>query len=168
MSTWNPMAIRIIIPKGEGELLDGRQLSLEYLEHMSAQPLLRPYFEAQNFSAEVEKLPRGYEFPDGAFFVAYVDEVSAGTIAFRRLDATTCEMKRLYVRPDFHGLGLGRLLCNRAFVEAKRLGYEKMRLDNSKSVMTKANSLYHSLGFYEIAPYNENFVEDAYFMEKKL
>lgn len=165
---YGQVEIRIIIPQKESEVLDGRRLSYEYIEHIGSQPLLRPYFQAQNFAVEIEKMPKGYEFPDGAFFVAYADGVSAGTIAIRRLDHITCEMKRLYVRQDFHGLGIGRLLCEKAIEEAKRLGYRRMRLDNSRSVMSKANLLYKELGFYEIAPYNENFVEDAYFMEKLL
>jgi GNAT superfamily N-acetyltransferase len=162
------MAIRIIIPQTPAEVSDGRTLSYEYIRHAGSQPRLRQYFEAQNFAAEIEKMPVGYEFPDGVFLVGYVDDACAGTIAVRRLDEITCEMKRLYVRPIFHGQGLGRLLCVRAIDEAKSLGYRIMRLDNSKSAMAKANSLYESLGFYEIAPYNKNFVDDACFMEKQL
>lgn len=163
------MAINITIAKTARELADGRQLNYEYIAHVGSQPILRQYFLAQNFSAEIDKMPQGYESPDGVFLVAYVDEVCAGTVAVRRLDRTTCEMKRLYVRPGFLGLGLGKQLCERALAEAKRLGYLKMRLDNSRSVMAKANDLYRSLGFYEITPYNNNnFVDDACFMEKVL
>lgn len=162
------MGIRIIVPKTKRALADGRELHYEYTEQIGAQPLLRPYFEAQHFDSEIEKMPRGYEAPDGIYLVAYVNDVAAGTVAVRRLDETTCEMKRLYVRPAFQGIGLGRMLAEKAIAEAKMLGYARMRLDNSKSVMAKANALYKSLGFYEIKPYNRNFVADAYFMEKLL
>jgi putative acetyltransferase len=162
------MSIEIIKPSTQREITDGRALSYEYIDHMGGQPLLRPYFEAQNFDADIDKMPQGYEFPDGVFLVAYVDGVAAATVAVHRLDDTTCEMKRLYVRPQFQGNGLGKLLTERAILEAKDLGYHKMRLDNSRSVMAKANAMYKRLGFYEIEPYNKNFVADAYFMEKIL
>jgi|SRR5688572_8868581 putative acetyltransferase len=162
------MPIEIIIPKTQRELADGRMLSYEYIKHMRSQPSLRPYFEAQNFDADIDKMPQGYEFPDGVFLVAYIDEVAAATVAVHRLDGTTCEMKRLFVRPQFQGNGLGKLLTERAILEAKDLGYHKMRLDNSRSVMAKANAMYKRVGFYEIEPYNQNFVADAYFMEKIL
>jgi ribosomal protein S18 acetylase RimI-like enzyme len=162
------MQIEIIIPVNESTLADGRELNHEYVKEIGNQPLLQPYFKAQSFDADIEKMPQGYEAPDGVFLVAYVDGVAAGVVAVRQLDDTTCEMKRLYVRAKYRGMGLGKLLAERAIVEAKNLGYAKMRLDNSRSVMAKANSVYKSLGFYEIEPYNENSVADAYFMEKIL
>jgi ribosomal protein S18 acetylase RimI-like enzyme len=100
--------------------------------------------------------------------LAYVDSEAAGTVALKRLDDDICEMKRLFVRSKFQGLGLGKKLAQQAIFEAKKLRYTKMRLDNSRSVMAKAVMLYKSLGFYEIEPYNENFVADALFMEKIL
>lgn len=162
------MPIEIIIPRTQSELADGRKLSYEYIKHIGSEPLLRPYFDAQNFHADIDKMPQGYEFPDGVFLVAYINGAAAATVAVHRLDDTTCEMKRLYVRPQFQGNGLGKLLTERAIFEAKDLGYHKMRLDNSRSVMAKANAMYKRLGFYEIEPYNKNFVADAYFMEKIL
>jgi GNAT superfamily N-acetyltransferase len=162
------MGVEIIVPMSKSEIADGRELNNEYCEQIGAQPLVSPYFKSQHFAAEIDKMPRGYEAPDGVYLVAYVDGLPAGTVAVRRLDETTCEMKRLYVRPTFQGIGLGRLLAERSIAEAKKLGYSRMRLDNSKSVMAKANVLYKNLGFYEIEPYNTNFVADAYFMEKIL
>jgi ribosomal protein S18 acetylase RimI-like enzyme len=117
---------------------------------------------------EIEEMPKGYESPDGAYFIAYVDGVAAGIVALKRLDATTCEMKRLFIDPKFRGVGLGKYLAEHIINEGKRLGYTKMRLDNSRSVMAKAVSLYKSLGFYEIEPYNQNSVPDALFMERLL
>lgn len=162
------MEIEIVKPSTRRQIADGRELNYEYIEEMGADPLLRSYFEAQHFFADIDNMPRGYEAPDGVYLLAYVNGIAAATVAVRRLDETTCEMKRLYVRPAFQGMGLGRSLAKRAISEAKYLGYLRMRLDNSKSVMAKANALYASLGFYEIEPYNTNFVADAYFMEKLL
>jgi GNAT superfamily N-acetyltransferase len=162
------MNIEIIIATTAKELMDGRELSHEYVDHLGSQPFLQQYFESQHFHSEIDKMPEGYEFPDGVFLVAYINEVAAGTVAIRRLNGTTCEMKRLYVRPSFQGYSLGKRLIERSILEAKNLGYLKMRLDNSKSVMQKANAIYKSLGFYDIERYNTNSVADAYFMEKIL
>ena len=162
------MEIEIVIPNNRRQIAEGRELNYEYTEEIGAQPLLRPYFETQHFDADIDNMPHGYEAPDGVYLLAYVNGIAAGTVAVRRLDDTTCEMKRLYVRQAFQGMGLGRLLVQRAIAESQTLGYSRMRLDNSKSVMAKANALYASLGFYEIEPYNKNFVADAYFMEKLL
>ena len=73
-------------------------------------------------------------------------------------------MKRLYTRPQFRGLRIGKTLCEEVIVRARRLGYERMRLDTLPS-MAQAKGLYISLGFREIAPYRFNPVEGSSFME---
>ncbi len=162
------MAIKIIIPASESELTDARRLGYEYVETMGKNPVLESYFKDKNFFSEIDKMPKGYEKPDGIYLLAYVDSEPAGTVALKRLDDNICEMKRLFVRSTFQGLGLGKLLAERVIDEAIKLGYAKMRLDNSRSAMARAVLLYKSLGFYEIGPYNNNFVADALFMEKIL
>jgi putative acetyltransferase len=76
-------------------------------------------------------------------------------------------MKRLYVKPQFRGKGIGRALAGQVIEEARRRGYTAMRLDTIQA-MTAANGLYHSLGFREIAPYYDNPIEGAVFMERDL
>ena len=162
------MTINIIVPASQPELEDARRLGYEYVETIGKNPLLETYFKDQNFLPEIDQMPRGYEPPEGIYLLAYADNKAAGTVALKRLDNNICEMKRLFVSPKFQGVGLGKLLAERVMDEAKKLGYAKMRLDNSRSVMAKAVLLYKSLGFYEIEPYNQNFVADALFMEKIL
>jgi ribosomal protein S18 acetylase RimI-like enzyme len=90
---------------------------------------------------------------------------AAGCIALRQLQPGICEMKRLYVRPEDRGLGLGRMLVERLIAEARSMGYERMRLDTIASAMKDAIALYRRLGFVEIAPYSSIPIESALWME---
>ena len=92
----------------------------------------------------------------------------AGCVALHRLDATACEMKRLYVRPPFRGKGLGRVLAERVVADAREIGYKRLCLDTVEPVMRDAVGLYRKLGFREITPYRENPIEGALYMERTL
>ena len=121
----------------------------------------------QGFDDELSDLPGDYALPRGRLFLAVTGGGAAGCVALRELDADTCEMKRLYVRPAFRGKGVGRALAQRAIEEARSIGYRKMRLDAIES-MREAVALYRSLGFVEIAPYRFNPVQGALFLEMSL
>ena len=122
----------------------------------------------QNFEKELAELPGAYALPEGRLLLAFDDEQLAGCVALRKLSHDVCEMKRLFLRPQFHGKRLGRQLAERIIVEARRIGYQKMRLDTLPEQMGTAIGLYRSLGFREIAPYYNNPVPDALFMELEL
>jgi ribosomal protein S18 acetylase RimI-like enzyme len=162
------MNIRIMTPVSEKDIEFGRELGYQYAAAITKDPILKEYFESRSILADIDKMPHGFEPPDGAYLLAYVGDAPAGIVALKRLEDDICEMKRLFVSPEFQGIGLGRLLIEQIIKEGKRLGYAKMRLDSSRSVMAKAVLLYRSMGFYEIEPYNQNFVPDALFMEKVL
>jgi len=122
----------------------------------------------QNFDQELAGLPGKYALPDGRLLLAYSDDRLAGCIALRKLDSRSCEMKRLFLRNDFRGQGLGRALVQAIIDEAKGIGYERIRLDTLPGRMDSAISLYRRFGFQEIAPYYDNPVEGALFMELTL
>ena len=119
----------------------------------------------QSFDEELKGLPGAYGPPSGRLLLARYADHAAGCIALRKLDAGICEMKRLYVRPDDRGHGLGRMLVERLIAEARAIGYERMRLDTIAAAMKDAVVLYRRMGFKEIAPYSKVPIESALWME---
>jgi len=150
----------------------------------------------QDFENELQSLPWEYAEPRGCILLASVnsrifdggtnnltsvagatdlqkhrDWSPAGCVALRPLDVNdgmkSCEMKRLYVKLNFRGKGLGQALSERLIEIAKSKGYDKMRLDTVPA-MTAAIAMYRSLGFVEIEPYRANPIPGALYMEKTL
>ncbi|MGA2353209.1 MAG: GNAT family N-acetyltransferase [Terriglobales bacterium] len=119
----------------------------------------------QSFDVELKTLPGAYAPPTGRLLLARSGDAAAGCIALRRLEAAICEMKRLYVRPEARGSGLGRMLVERLIAEARTIGYERMRLDTVGSAMQDAIALYRKMGFREIPPYTNIPIEGALWME---
>ena len=106
-----------------------------------------------------------YAPPDGRLFLAQWENKSAGCVALRKLESGICEMKRLYLSPKFRGKGFGKILAEFIINEARKIGYQKMRLDTIQANMQEAIVLYRQLGFNEIAPYRVNPLPGVIFME---
>jgi putative acetyltransferase len=122
----------------------------------------------QNFDQELANLPGDYAPPSGRLLLAHVDDEIAGCIALRKLDDSTCEMKRLFLRPEFRGRGLGAPIVHTIIHEAKQIGYSKMRLDTIPGKMDQAIRLYRSIGFKEIPAYYDTPFTDTLYMELDL
>ncbi|HEV2854381.1 MAG TPA: GNAT family N-acetyltransferase [Thermoanaerobaculia bacterium] len=118
----------------------------------------------QDFTAELAGLPGAYAPPRGRLLLAFHGGRPAGCVALRELDDGVCEMKRLYVRPDFRDLRIGRALAEAVIAEARGIGYSRMRLDTVPA-MERARGLYRALGFREIPPYRFNPVPGTAFLE---
>ena len=139
-----------------------RELFLEYAQSLGFSLCF------QNFDQELASLPGDYTPPDGWLLLAMQGEIPAGCVALHKIDADHCEMKRLYVRPQFRGFGLGLELAQRVIAEARKIGYKYLRLDTVEPKMTKAVAMYRRLGFREIAPYRANPIEGALYLELQL
>jgi putative acetyltransferase len=121
----------------------------------------------QDFEGELNQFPGSYAPPRGTLLLAELDGSPAGCVGLRPLDPTTCEMKRLYVRPSCRGRGVGRRLAERVIDEGRSRAYQRMRLDTVPA-MAEAIALYRGLGFHEIPAYRYNPVPGALFFELTL
>ena len=142
-----------------------RILFLEYVRAPGVEPGFAGYLAIQDFDSELASLPGSYARPGGRLLIATANGDPCGCVALKALEtAGDCEMKRLYVRPDARSSGVGRMLVERVIAEARVAGYARMRLDTLPS-MTSAQRLYRAIGFRDIAPYRQNPVPGAVFLE---
>jgi ribosomal protein S18 acetylase RimI-like enzyme len=117
----------------------------------------------QGFEGELAELPGKYAAPTGRLLLAWRGAEVVGCVALRAIDTRTCEMKRLYVRPQARGEQLGRRLAERVCVEAREAGYSRICLD-TLPMMTAAQQLYRTLGFEPIEAYVFNPVPGSLFL----
>ena len=122
----------------------------------------------QNFDRELEELPGAYGLPHGRLILCEVDGRPAGCIAVKPLGSGVCELKRLFVRPEFRRRKLGLKLTQHIIEEARSIGYSVMRLDTIRGTMDNAIALYESVGFREIPAYYHNPIPNAFYMELRL
>ena len=155
--------MRIVQAQSETEIEQVRELFGEYVAWLGINLCF------QNYDKEVADLPGDYAPPHGRLLLALDDDgAAAGCAALRNLDNEACEMKRLFVRPAFRGQRLGWRLAEMILAEARALSYERIRLDTLPGKMDRAIAMYRALGFQDIAPYYNNPVAGAAFMELEL
>jgi putative acetyltransferase len=148
--------------KTPAQILQARELFLEYAKSLGFSLCF------QSFEQEIATLPGHYAPPDGRLLLAEYEKQFAGCVALHKLEAGICEMKRLYLRPQFRGMKLGRVLVDRIIAEARQIGYQRMRLDTVEPVMKDAVAMYRKIGFREISPYCANPIAGALCMELDL
>lgn len=159
MATSPNPGIELIQATSSQQIDQARELFLEYASSLGFSLCF------QNFDQELKDLPGAYAPPGGRLLLARSQLQAAGCVALRPLDQQICEMKRLYVRPAYRGRGVGRMLVDSIILEARTIGYERLRLDTVASSMQEAIALYRQRGFREIAPYRENPMAGTIYLE---
>jgi putative acetyltransferase len=143
------------------QLVMARTLFEEYWQSFGFTPCF------QNFSEEVAGLPGHYAPPGGRLALALAAREPAGCIALRRLDGQRAEAKRLYVRPEFRGRGMGLELLEWVIGEARAAGYREM-LGDTMPVMSRALAMYERLGFQQTGPYTAQPTPGAIYLRLAL
>lgn len=151
--------MKIVQAESEEQIQQARDLFTEYAEwvmtHKDIDPeFVQRVFTYQGLQQELAEPPGKYVPPDGRLLIAIQYAETAGCVALRKIDRGICEMKRMWIRPEFRVKGIGRALAETVIDEARKIGYTRMCLDTGK-FMKEAQALYRSLGFKDIEPYYE-------------
>lgn len=156
-----------IIPAYEHEQEIG-QLFSEYTDMLiEGDSSFKEYLNIQHYDEEVAHLEIKYGHPFGRLYLACVGGRAAGCIGLRKIDETNCEMKRLYVRPEFRGNKIGEQLVGKIIADAREIGYSAMLLD-TLPFLESALHIYEKFGFYTIDSYNDSPVSASIFMKLDL
>jgi putative acetyltransferase len=154
----------IIRPATTAQYLETiRVLLREYAAYLN-QSLGEEHICLEDYERELAGLPGAYAEPQGTILIAYVNEKPSGCVALKPLKPhsaievgeAACEMKRLWVRPEYRGLSIGLILAQELIQFARRQGYTAMYLDTVPTAMQSANSIYRKLGFQPVERYNTN------------
>lgn len=143
-----------IVEAIQKDMLNIRELFLEYQEWLGIDLCF------QGFDQELATLPGCYAPPKGAILIAIIDKQIIGCVCVRPRTNSEAELKRLYVKPNHQGLGVGKKLLHLAMLKAQKIGYTSIALDTLPSMLA-AKSLYEDYGFYIIPAYYKNPIEGA-------
>ncbi|MDX8348756.1 GNAT family N-acetyltransferase [Cognatiyoonia sp. IB215446] len=161
--------------RGDDDLAAVRQLCWAYRDVLVARttdfPLLLDFFYAQPvYQQLMDDLPARHIAPDGEIFVAEMQDQIVACGMTHRIDATTCEIKRVFVAPAARGQGIAQQLCKAAMQDARERGYTRVVLDTMRN-LPEAMALYEGMGFTEAVPYYDlpdTLLDDIVFYEHPL
>lgn len=151
----------MIITDGKDYINEVRNLITEYTQ------MLGRDLAFQNITDELKDPSKKYTPPQGELLVAIEKEQVIGMIAYHRHSAIRCEMKRLYVKPQYRGMKLGEQLIQKIIELAKQSGYTEMVLDTLLPLKA-AIYLYQKMGFQQCEPYYNNPMNDVIYFKKTL
>ena len=140
-----------------GTLAAAKSLLLEYGHFVAAHPSVASFCFGI-LKQEADNLPNSYLDQNGGAILALSNDLPIGFVAWRSLPspelASAWELKRLWLRPQARGLGIGRALVQQVLDRAKVNGKSIVLLDTAPEVMPAAYRLYLQMGFEECGPYN--------------
>ena len=140
----------------------------EYTDYLiKGDAVFAEYLKQQKFDKELEDLSEKYGMPWGRLYLLRCDDKTAGCIALRKIDDNSCELKRLYIKPEFRGNGISKTLVARIISDAKEIGYQYILLD-TLPFLKSAIQLYRSAGFYEIEKFNDSPMQGSLYMRYDL
>jgi GNAT superfamily N-acetyltransferase len=154
-------APRIRFASSADDVARARALFVEYAQWLSYDLCF------QGFEQEIATLPGAYAPPRGRLLVVGAPGDAFGCIALRPIDATTGEVKRLFVREGHRGENWGRQLAETLIDEARGIGYRQLKLDTLES-MHAARALYTALGFRPCEAYYHNPLPGVIYMSLRL
>lgn len=128
---------------------------------------IEDYYRGSWFFDSKPEVPLEYQPPNGDVLVAYVDDEPAGTVAIYRMDSTHCELKSMFVPPEYRKNGVAVVLCDAVADLAKAQGYKTIRLTTGIRQLA-ARQLYDRLGFEIVNPWDSNPPEGYDYFEKSL
>lgn len=140
----------------------------EYTDMLiTGDPAIKRYLDIQNYDEEVKHLEQKYGLPFGRLYIAYCDDKLAGCIGLRKINNQDCEMKRLFVRPEYRGRHIGDQLVQQIIADAGEIGYRHILLD-TLPFLKSAVRIYKKYGFYEIEKYNNSPMGTSIYMRLDL
>lgn len=153
-----PGKILIKTAQTKEDYLLAKKLILEYVAWLGID------LSFQNFDAEMAALPEMYNEQNGGLFLAFKNDEAIGIAGLRRFSITESEVKRMFVKEEARGFGIGKLLLQKCIETARKAGYNKIKLDTVDFMQT-AIKLYIDNGFVEIPAYRYNPYEAARYFE---
>lgn len=153
--------INIRIAKDSNDFAEAKKIILEYAGWLGIDLCF------QNFDYEINNLQEMYSEPTGALILITLINKTIGVAGIRKFEDNDCELKRMYVKDEYRGLGIGRQILEYAIELAKKMNYDKIKLDTHES-MQAAIKLYMGYGFREIPQYRYNPIEEVRFFELDL
>lgn len=153
--------MKYITPNTTDQFNDAISLFQEYANSLNIS------LAFQNFDEELNIINSMYGSPTGCLLLVYDNELPIACAAYRKIGEDICELKRMYIKPDYRRNGVGQEIMNILCTRAKLNGYKLMRLD-TLDTMTPAIKLYSNNGFYTINAYYHNPNEGVVYMEKSL
>ena len=123
------------------------------------------YYEARHELEDMDDIQKNYFEDGGIFLVMFDDETLICTGAIRQWKDDICELKRLWLLPEYHGQGLGYRIMQELLAFARTQGYKKIRLETDREVQIRAQVFYKQIGFHEIPGYTDQEGEIAMEMD---